>query len=253
MASDDPTEMVWEKMLVGRPQGTHLSRSRTSGGFSPLVRGDDSNELETQVTLLPVGDEDEHEVSDTMLKVAIGVAAGIAGTLVVIKTAARIKSRLKHLKSKRGKASEKNEADGQGPATEMVTLNGAASAAFSSEVDAVLEEHRTSMSSAEAHRRLLALLMAAAFIADQMRVLKHARIEGDDASLDLESTLGKLAAPHITDGINRMLEGDSSLLDEEASAEFMKIFGGGRISDGHYVPLRNENVREALRLTGDEL
>ncbi|WP_165939009.1 hypothetical protein [Streptomyces sp. BK205] len=253
MASDDPTEMVWEKMLVGRPQGTHLSRSRTSGGFSPLVRGDDSNELETQVTLLPVGDEDEHEVSDTVLKVAIGVAAGVAGTLVVVKAAARIKSRWTDLKSKRSKASERNEADGRAPAAEMVTLNSAASAAFSSEVDAVLEEHRTSMSSAEAHRRLLALLMAAAFIADQIRVLKHAHIEGDDASLELESALGKLASPQITDGINQMLEGDSSLLDEEASAEFMNIFGGGRISGGHYVPLRNENVREVLRLTGGEV
>ncbi|TCR22944.1 hypothetical protein EV578_104274 [Streptomyces sp. BK205] len=95
--------------------------------------------------------------------------------------------------------------------------------------------------------------MAAAFIADQIRVLKHAHIEGDDASLELESALGKLASPQITDGINQMLEGDSSLLDEEASAEFMNIFGGGRISGGHYVPLRNENVREVLRLTGGEV
>ncbi|MET7686112.1 hypothetical protein [Streptomyces sp. NPDC005423] len=253
MASDDPTEMVWETMLVGRPNGTHLSRSRTSGGFSPLVRGDDSNELETQVTLFPVGDEDEKDVSETILKVAIGVAAGVVGTLVVTAAASRMKSRVKGLKSRWGRTTERRGSDRQAATAEIVTLNSAVTAAFSSEVDVALEEHRTSMSSTEAQRRLLALLMAAAFIADQMRVLTHARIEGDDASRELKSTMGKLAAPHITDAINRILEGNSSLLNEEASAEFMKVFGGGQTPDGCYVPLRNEDVREALRLTDHEV
>lgn len=108
------------------------------------------------------------------------------------------------------------------------------------------------MSSAEAQKRLLALLAAAACIADQVRALVNARIEDDEASLELKRVMEKLTAPQITDSINRVLEADSSLLDEEVSAEFMKIFGGGRTVDGQYVPLRNEKIKEALRLTGGE-
>jgi hypothetical protein len=32
----------------------------------------------------------------------------------------------------------------------------------------------------------------------------------------------------------------------------MKIFEGGRFVEGAYVPLRNDKVRDALRLTNDE-
>ncbi|MFB7915379.1 hypothetical protein [Streptomyces sp. NPDC056061] len=106
------------------------------------------------------------------------------------------------------------------------------------------------MGGAEAQKRLLALLTAAAFIADRMRAPARARIEDDGASPELTSAMEKLTAPQITDSINRALETNSSLLDEETSAEFMKIFGGGRIVAGRYVPLQYEEIREALRLTG---
>jgi hypothetical protein len=137
----------------------------------------------------------------------------------------------------------------QAATAEMATLSSAASADFPNEVDAALEEHGISMSSAEAQKRLLALLMAAAFIADQMRALSSARIEDDAASLELKRAMEKLTAPKITDSINRMLEANASLLDEETSVELMKIFGGGRIVDGQYVPLRNEKIKDALCLT----
>jgi hypothetical protein len=247
MASDDLTEMDWEKMWVGRPRGTHLSQSRTPGGSSPLARGNDTNKLETLAILFPVRDEDERDPSATV-KVVIGVAVGV----VAVKAAPHIKSRLNDLKSKWNRSSEKSEADSRAATAEMATLSSAASADFSNEVDVALEEHGTSMSSVEAQKRLLALLTAAAFIADQMRALANARIEDDDASLELKSAMEKLTAPQITDSINRVLETNSSLLDEETSAEFMKIFGGGRIVDGQYVPLRNEKIKEALRLTGGE-
>jgi len=89
--------------------------------------------------------------------------------------------------------------------------------------------------------------MAAAFIADQIRELTNAQVE-DGASLELQSAVETLTVPHLTDSLNRMLEVDASLLDDETSAELMKIFGGGRIVEGQYVPLRNDKIKEALRL-----
>ena len=118
---------------------------------------------------------------------------------------------------------------------------------FANEVDVVLEEHQASMSGAEAQERILAILVAAAFIAEQMRVLSNARIE--DASPELRNAMDKLTVSQLTDGMNRMLEANASLLDDEASAGLMKVFGGGRFVDGQYVPLRNEKIKDVLRLS----
>ncbi len=96
------------------------------------------------------------------------------------------------------------------------------------------------------------MLTAAAFIADQMRMLSDARIEDDEGFPALKSAMEKLTTQQVTDSINRMLEKNASLLDEEKSAEFMRIFGGGRFVDGVYVPLRNEKIKEALRLQYSE-
>ncbi|MFD4997032.1 hypothetical protein [Streptomyces buecherae] len=255
MTSDDPTEMVRERMWVERPAGTRLSQSRTSGGYSPLVRGDATHHLETHVTLYPdtADDEDdgegERESSETALKVAIGVAVGIAGTLAVVKAAPVVKRRLNDLRSKWRRNSAKETPEDQTTPTGMSTWDGTA-AGFSHEVDIALGTHSSGMTSAEAQKRLLALLAAAAFIADQVRTLSHARIEDDDAAPELRNALEKLTATQVTDSINRALEADSSLLDEEASAEFMEIFGGGRFVEGRYVPLRNKRVREVLRVGG---
>ncbi|GAA1900363.1 hypothetical protein GCM10009716_07740 [Streptomyces sodiiphilus] len=245
--------MIWEKMWVGRPAGTHLSQSHTAGGNSPLVRDDDTNELTSHVTLLPVTDEeDEQDPSDTSLKIVLGITVVAVATFVAIKAAPHIASRMKSLKSKWKREHEEQQGDGKVASAEIATPNRCDSADFAHEVDAVLEECGASMSGAEAQKRLLALVAAAAFIADQMRALTNARIEDDDAFPELTSAMRKLTAPQITDSINRALEADSSLLSEEASAEFMRIFGGGRDLEGQFVPLRNEKIAAALRLTSGE-
>lgn len=255
MADDDLTGWIWEPMLVGRPAGTHYSHYATPSDLSPLARDDDTNRLERQVRLRdPAPEEDEQDPSSAR-NLAIGAALGIAGTLVAVlvavKVAPHVKSRLGILKARWATRYGKGEVEGQAVTAETAALSSAVAADFSREVDVALEEHRSSMSSAEAQRRLLAVLMAAAFIAEQMRALAHARIEDEDAFPELASAMQKLTAPQITDSIDRALEtAGSSLLDPETSAEFLTIFGGGRVVNGEYVPLRNVRIKEALRLIG---
>ena len=102
------------------------------------------------------------------------------------------------------------------------------------------------MSTSEAQRYLLAVLLAASFIAEAMRKLSHARIEG--GLPELSSAINKLTTPRLTDAINQMLEVTPALLDDKTSAVFTKIFGGGQVLNGAYVPLRVERVRDALSL-----
>ena len=49
-----------------------------------------------------------------------------------------------------------------------------------------------------------------------------------------------------------MPEANSSLLSGETYAALMKIFESGRFVEGTYVPLRNDKVRDARRLTSLE-
>lgn len=237
------------------PDGHHLALSRKNDGAFSGNSFDDSGALGRpdwrRVDRGESNSRDDADAPATVLKAAM-VAASAVATIAAIKAAPHAKRWWNDFRSTWNGRSEAGEPGSQAATAETATLGIAASADFSSEVAAVLDEDSISMSSAEVQQRLLAILLAGAFIADQMRVLSSARVEDADAPLELASALEKLSAPQVTDTINRMLQANTSLLDEETSAEFMRIFGGGRIIDGRYVPLRNGKVKDALRLTDSE-
>lgn len=245
MSFDNTPDGTWEPLWVWRPTNTHFA----SGGTSPLAFGNRSAKLEGQARLGPRVELDDA----TLVKVAVGVAVGVVATLAAAKTAPVLMRRLTELRSRRSRT-----ALGSGPASESETSGVAVrsevtSEEFTSEVNAALAERRRTMSSAEAEQRLLAVLMAAAFIADQVRALSNSELGDDPDSQVLEQTMEKLSTPQVIDSINRMIESGPSLVDDETASELMKLFGGGRLVDGKYVPLRNDAVRHALRLrTGDQ-
>jgi hypothetical protein len=241
--------MLYEPIFT--EEGQHLGSSRKVSGAVSGNAYDDSG-LVGPAAWREVpereGAEDTPDLTATVL-----MAIGIAGTLAAVKFAPYVKSRWNDIKSKRNRSSDTSEADSLASTAEIAALSSTSPADFSTEVCAALEEHRIGMSSAEAQKRLIMLLQAAAFVADQMRTLSNARIDDDDASLELAGAMDKLTAPQIADGINRMLESNASLLDEETSAELMRIFGEGQRVDGLYVPLRHDKIKAALRLTDREM
>lgn len=240
VTSDDlNSDLVWEMMLVGRPAGTHFS----AGGSSPLVRADDTNHLETHATLGDRAGDDEDDESD-LLEVAVGVALGVLVTIGAFTAAPHVKAWWKERRAKTATPSEATESVDTATTFDVATLT---VAAFAAEVEVALEEHRTKMSSAEAQRRMLEMMLAAAVIADNMRALSKAQLE-DGASSELHSALVKLTVPQVTDSLNRMLEKDKALLGERASADLLKVFGGGCVVEGQYLPLRNDRIVETLRL-----
>lgn len=177
-------------------------------------------------------------------QLVIGFAAGavaVGGTVLTVKAAPHIKGWINGLRSKLS-----DEADSQ------PGLDSDAEIGFPQQVELALKDFR-SVSSEEAQRRIVMIMIAAAFIAVQIRALSHARVEGTEAPRELRTALAQLSAADLTDTVNRMLEVNSSLLSDEISAALMKIFEGGRFVDGAYVPLRNDKVRDAFRLTsGDD-
>lgn len=233
-------ELVWEQRWVGRPVDTHFS----AGGSSPLARADDTNRLAAHATLGDrVEDDDDEEESD-LLKVAAGIALGVLMSVGVYKATPHVKTWWKERRAKKVADSESGELAVGADASERDTVG---VAVFASEVEVVLAEQRAEMSSVEAQRRVLEIMLAAAVIAGNMRALSDAQLE-HSAPKELRSALDKLTVPQVTDSLNRMLEADTTLLGEQASADVMKLFGGGRAIDGRYVPLRGEMIQEALRL-----
>jgi len=118
-----------------------------------------------------------------------------------------------------------------GPPPLPLTQADAACAVFVEQVDALSGEPGTSMSQAEAEEHLFAILVMAANIAERLSALSGARIESEDSERVelLSRAIQQLSTQRIADGINRLLESDTALLDEATVDQFMKMFKGARI------------------------
>lgn len=63
---------------------------------------------------------------------------------------------------------------------------------------------------------------------------------------------GSSPTDEVTHAINRMLAVDNSRLDTVTVEVFAKIFGGGHVLDGDYVPVTVDKLRNVLSLTAGE-
>jgi len=231
------------------------------GGLSQLLH-DSQGHLADHGTFIPDDDdEDAYEfaagpepesLSPEELGQAIGVLIGVALAVVAgaIQATPHVKRWWQDKARPRLKLSFAKKQNAVPTATDLDAIAPITPVDFSKAVDGALEDSRIRMGSEEAQRRLAAMLAASAFIAEQLRTLSNARLEDDADFPELQSAMEKLTAQQVTDSVNRMLEANTSLLDERASAEFMRMFGGGGIVEGQYVPLRNARIKDALRLAG---
>lgn len=254
--------MPSEKMRVDYPDGTHLSQSREdSGGFSALVRDDATNNLTGHATLHPITDDDAESDPSRLLVLVTGAVLGAAAVKVtpyVIswwneRMLPAMQSRGRNLfrrkRRKKGALQDETAETTDAPALPLTEAD-IACAAFVEQVDALSGEPGTPMSQAEAEEHLFAILIMAANIAERLRKLSSARIEAEDSERVelLSGAIRQLSTQRIADGINRLLESDTALLDEETVDQFMKMFKGARIPGQGYAPIRMEQLQEALRL-----
>lgn len=258
--------MPREKMWVDYPDGTHLSQSRQDpGGFSTLARDDKTNSLTTHATLY----SDEAKLDPLHLVMLVGGAALGAAAVKVTphvvswwndriipawndRALPAMQSRVRNLfRRKQGTLQDETAETPGAPALPLTPMD-AACAVFVEQVDALSGEPGTSMSQAEVEERLFAILIAAACIAEQIRALSGVRLESEDSERVelLSGAIRQLSTQRIADGINRLLESDTTLLDEATVDQFMKVFKGARIPGQGYAPIRVEQLQEALRLEG---
>ena len=255
--------MPREKMWVDYPDGTHLSQSRQDpGGFSTLARDDATNNLTGHATLYSITDDGEAEFDLSSLLLLVGGAAlGAAAVKVTPRVVSwwnermlpamqsRVRNLLRRKRRKQGALQDETAEATDAPALPLTEAD-IVCVAFVEQVDALSGEPGIPMSQAEAEEHLFAILIMAANIAERLRKLSSARIEAENNERVelLSGAIRQLSTQRIADGINRLLESDTALLDEATVDQFMKMFKGARIPGQGYAPIRVEQLQEALRL-----
>lgn len=129
---------------------------------------------------------------------------------------------LPFMRSTRSRFARTRKDDSPDAPTESAALIESAPSEPSQEGIVELEEDRASMSSKEASARFAAALMARLFSDEQMRILRNARIENENAPLEL-STVEKITPQQIRDNVRLILKTNPSLLTKESLAELGKI------------------------------
>jgi len=235
---------------------------KSDGGLSQNLYNDEGR-VETHATFIP-DEEDQYEyepdhepsgLSDEDRRRAeeLGALLGAALVAIAIAAAPHVKRwwldtawpGLKKLVARKPKAVPARD---ELAALALTALSKVEPADISTAIELAIDDTRIGMSSEEAQQRLLAMLAASVFIAEQRRILSNVRLDDQAELPDLHRALEQLSSPEVIENMNRMLEANPTLLDERASAEFMRMFGGGGVLDGEYVPLRSQTVRDALHL-----
>lgn len=239
------------------PDGTHLASStRTAGAFLGAILDDETNILRGQAEFIEVDhtddSDDEGESAPSippLLAIALGIAAGVLGTMVVVKRGPSIKSwwleaALPRLRSRWDKLIRPGDEEVVSPDSALTIQT----SDFSREIALVLEDKRATISSTEVQRRFLALLLAAALVAEQVRLLEDVQI-GDDAQVrELRSAIEILTTSQSAAITNQILEANEAPLDYTTRKVFIKIFGGGAKVDGHYAPVQRTRIAAALHI-----
>lgn len=236
---------------------------KSDGGLSQNLYNDEGR-VETHATFIPdEGDQYEYELDhepsglsdeDRRRAEELGALLGAALVAIAVAAAPHVKRwwldtawpGVKKLIARKPKAVATRD---ESAAHVLTALSKAEPADISTAIELAIDETRVGMSSEEAQQRLLAMLAASAFIAEQRRILSNARLEDQGELPELQRALELLSSPEVIENMNRMLEANPTLLDGRASAEFLRMFGGGAVLDGEYVPLSSQTVRDALHLT----
>jgi hypothetical protein len=113
---------------------------------------------------------------------------------------------------------------------------------------------KVSMSSAEWEQRFHAMLAAGAFKDQQLQILFNSRIDDDGVALEANDASSVLTARQFVERITSMLEANPALLDEETSAELMRVFsvrGNASRSSGSLELNRANSVEQLPQHTID--
>lgn len=121
---------------------------------------------------------------------------------------------------------------------------------LSKDIDDVLDYYSKNISSEEAQKHLINIVVLAMLLADEIRALSGVIIKDNDEisehHLEWKTAFEKLTTQKVTDSINLILENNSSLLGDKKMGILSEILGDNLFEGGEFIPIKNEKMKEAL-------
>ncbi|HHX36321.1 MAG TPA: hypothetical protein GX719_13760 [Gammaproteobacteria bacterium] len=245
-------------------EGTHLAPSKeTSGTYRGALLDDNTNKIVGQAEWELVEDDDDYsdtyeshnqgltdEEREQLVEVVSALIAiiGTAALPVVIewwkvKVAPAFLSVLRKIIRKDKTIVKKMELDPQA----ITTID-----FLSKDIDIALEDYEKNMSNEDAQKHLMNIVILAVLLAREIRSLSGALITKESEqyvqNLKWKSVFEKLTAQNVTDSINRILAGNTLLIEESRMKDLSEILGYNLIKDGEFIPIKNEQFIKALAL-----
>lgn len=123
---------------------------------------------------------------------------------------------------------------------------------LSRDIDVALDNYSKNMTSKEAQKHLVNIVVLAMLLANEIRSLSGACIkengEMSEHYLEWKNAFEKLTTQKVTHSINSILESNISLIDENMMRRLSEILGDNLIEEGQFVPIKNDKLSKALLL-----
>lgn len=259
---------------------THLANAKGSLGAHRGLEYDDDNNLVGHAEYYPVDEEElyeqlkekfdkssddyEYDMDVEELQKKIERGAAIAGIVVVLapymmdwmretalpwmrETALpRAKAAVRHLKENvRGKR-EICETD-----SILATLDASERSGldFAKQIATADKEYRKQMTSDEARRRLIRIVVLAMALTKEINELSNADVRDEQALAakgNWRMVEKELSKSRLLEGVNNILATDHGVLPEEQIAFLKQAFGRELYQDGAYVPIEPSELRTYL-------
>lgn len=226
MAAENPN-IIWEKKLVGRPEGTDYSRSHKGapGDRSPLLRSGADQSLAGQALIRDIPERKKSATGSAVVDVLtdIAIAAAIVGLNAFIdKGIPAIKQRVAEKRAQRLAAKSSDT-----PATDVAAVGkdieppvGDEVAELGTEIDAQLWyrlffDAVTHGAASRAHQSISA---------EAWQALASARVTDDPETQALASAMRELTSEEVSDRVDRVLERHPELLNEDSETVLRRLF-----------------------------
>ena len=265
-------------------EGTHLAPSKkTKGRYRGALLDNDTNQVTGQAEFEPVEDDDNYdlnpnypiennndyryrELSEEDQEKAKYYGSVIAEILIQLGYKAspyitqiwndNVAPAINKAKNKAWKyITRKNKGNKNDTrySTTGISIQTATTLDFlSRDINVVIDDYSNNMTSEEAQKHLVNILVLAALLASEIRSLSEACIkENSEISehyLEWKVAFEKLTTQKVTDQINSILESNVSLLDEINMRRLSEILEINLIEEGQFVPIKNDKLKEALLL-----
>lgn len=250
-------------------EGKHLAESRdTKGAYRGVYLDDDTNKPSGAGEFIKIEDDKCEDYDNDSVRnemdgdvaaitglIAIGIGIGVAAT----KAYPHVKewvgnTAVPGMKKFWYKIRNKDTAISMvTDETVSVSMDVVSAQDFADNVDVVLDEYQKNMSSKEAQVHLLNIMSCAMYMVSEIRkisnVVVNNEVIGEERLLEWKFAMEKLTTQTVTDSINRILEGNVLSMNETDMQRIAVLMGDTMITNGVYVPIKNEKVKELLRLT----